>query len=156
MLQGLGGRDFNLADDFAANGRRIFLVAHLRQAQYNGKIFLQFDMSLVFTWEAAVVVSLLLMYRTTRGAFEQLEPNIIAAARTLGVSERKIFWRIVLPNTRFGILAGTVLACTSPFLTVLPSIDAANLFNVKKRSHKKPIPAIMGGEIWKESRRQIF
>ena len=52
------------------------------------------------------------MYRTTLGAFEQLDPNIISAARTLGASERKIFWRIVLPNTRAGILAGTVLAFT--------------------------------------------
>ena len=81
-----------------------------------GKFLLQFDVSLVFTWQAAViaavVVSLPLMYRTTRGAFEQLDRNIIDAARTLGVSETKIFLRIMLPNARFGILAGTVLAFT--------------------------------------------
>lgn len=81
-----------------------------------GKFLLQFDVSLVFTWQAAVisavVVSLPLMYRTTRGAFEQLDPNIIHAARTLGISERKIFWRIILPNCRYGILAGTVLSFT--------------------------------------------
>lgn len=78
-----------------------------------GKFLLQFDVSLVFTWQAAVisavVVSLPLMYRTTRGAFEQLDRNILDAARTLGASESKIFWRIMLPNARFGILAGTVL-----------------------------------------------
>lgn len=71
-----------------------------------------FYVSLVFTWQAAViaavVVSLPLMYRTTRGAFEQLDRNIIDAARTLGVSETKIFWRIMLPNARFGILAGNL------------------------------------------------
>ena len=33
-----------------------------------------------------------LMYRTTLGAFEQLDRNIINAARTLGVSEWKIFF----------------------------------------------------------------
>ena len=79
-----------------------------------GKFLLQFDVSLVFTWQAAiisaVIVSLPLMYRTTRGAFEQLNPDIINAARTLGVSESKIFWRIMLPNARSGILAGTILA----------------------------------------------
>lgn len=81
-----------------------------------GKFLLQFDVSLVFTWQAAVIsavtVSLPLMYRTTIGAFEQLDSNIIDAARTLGASESKIFWRIMLPNARFGILAGTVLAFT--------------------------------------------
>ena len=81
-----------------------------------GKFFQLFDINFVFTWKAAliaaVVVSLPLMYRTTRGAFEQLDPNIIYAARTLGVSERKIFWRILLPNARGGILAGVVLSFT--------------------------------------------
>lgn len=81
-----------------------------------GKFLLQFDVSLVFTWQAAVisavVVSLPLMYRTTRGAFEQLDRNVIDAARTLGVSESKIFLRIMLPNARFGILAGTILSFT--------------------------------------------
>lgn len=52
------------------------------------------------------------MYRTTRGAFEQLDKNIVYVAQTLGVSNRKIFWKIILPNARFGILAGTVLAFT--------------------------------------------
>ena len=77
---------------------------------------MEFDINLVFSWQAAVisavVVSLPLMYRTTRGAFESLDKNLIYAAQTLGVSNRKIFWKIILPNARFGILAGTVLAFT--------------------------------------------
>ncbi|MBQ6975411.1 MAG: molybdate ABC transporter permease subunit [Selenomonadaceae bacterium] len=81
-----------------------------------GKFLLQFDIILVFTWQAAViaavVVSLPLMYRTTLGAFEQLDKNIIDAARTLGASEWKIFWRIILPNARQGILAGLILSFT--------------------------------------------
>ncbi len=59
---------------------------------------------------SVLIVSLPLMYRTTRGAFEQLDKNIIDAARTLGVSEWKIFWRVILPNARYGILAGTILS----------------------------------------------
>lgn len=93
-----------------------FLILFFGKRSFIGKFLLQFDVSLVFSWQAAVisavVVSLPLMYRTTRGAFEQLDRNIINAAQTLGVSEWKIFWKIILPNTRFGILAGTVLAFT--------------------------------------------
>ena len=93
-----------------------FLLLLLGKRSAIGKFLLQFDISLVFTWQAAVisavVVSLPLMYRTTRGAFEQLDRNIIDAARTLGVNETKIFWQIMLPNSRYGILAGTVLAFT--------------------------------------------
>ena len=93
-----------------------FLILMFGKRSLIGKFLMQFDVSLVFTWKAAVisavVVSLPLMYRTTRGAFEQLDKNIIHAAQTLGVSNRKIFWKIILPNTRYGILAGTVLSFT--------------------------------------------
>lgn len=93
-----------------------FLILFLGKKSLIGQILLQFDISLVFSWQAAVisavVVSLPLMYRTTRGAFEQIDKNIIYAAQTLGASEWKIFWKVILPNARFGILAGTVLTFT--------------------------------------------
>ncbi len=93
-----------------------FLLLIFGKRSAFGKFFLQFDITFVFTWKAAVIaaaiVSLPLMYRTTRGAFEQLDRNIIYAARTLGVSEWKIFWRILLPNAGRGILAGLILSFT--------------------------------------------
>ena len=93
-----------------------FLLLAFGKRSAIGRFLLQFDITLVFTWKAAViaavVVSLPLMYRTARGAFEQLDRNIIYAARTLGVSEWRIFWHILIPNARHGILAGLVLAFT--------------------------------------------
>lgn len=93
-----------------------FLLLLLGKRSLIGRFLLQFDITLVFTWKAAViaaiVVSLPLMYRTARGAFEQIDPNIIHAARTLGVSDWRIFWYILLPNARAGILAGLVLSFT--------------------------------------------
>ena len=93
-----------------------FLLLAFGKRSAIGRFLLQFDVTLVFTWKAAViaavVVSLPLMYRTARGAFEQLDRNIIYAARTLGVSEWRIFWHILLPNARHGILAGLVLSFT--------------------------------------------
>lgn len=93
-----------------------FLLLFLGKRSSVGRFLLQWDISLVFTWQAAVIaavaVSLPLMYRTARGAFEQLDPNIIHAARTLGVSEWRIFWHVLVPNARSGILAGLVLSFT--------------------------------------------
>ena len=93
-----------------------FLLLLFGKRSILGKFLLQLDIRFVFTWKAAVaaavVVSLPLMYRTARGAFEQLDRNIIYAARTLGVSEARIFWHILLPNARQGILAGLVLSFT--------------------------------------------
>ena len=58
------------------------------------------------------IVAFPLMYRTSRGAFEQIDNNIINAARTLGKSENWIFWKIILPNSWQSILSGTILAFT--------------------------------------------
>jgi len=79
-----------------------------------GKFLQTFDVSVVFTWYGAVitaiVVSFPLMYRTALGAFEQVDSNLLAVARTLGASEWTVFRRILLPLALPGVLAGTVLA----------------------------------------------
>ena len=50
------------------------------------------------------------MYRSARGAFEQVEPTILEAARTLGMSEWNIFWKIQLPLSLPGLISGGILA----------------------------------------------
>ena len=91
-----------------------FLLLFLGKRSAIGSALLSIDLPLVFTWRAAVVaaviVSLPLMYRTARGAFEAIDRNMIHAAQTLSVSNWRIFWRIILPNARHGILAGLVLS----------------------------------------------
>ncbi len=68
----------------------------------------------VMTWYggilAAAVVSFPLMYRTVRGAFESFDETLGEAGRTLGMSNTKIFWKIMIPYSRSGILAGFVLS----------------------------------------------
>ncbi len=80
-----------------------------------GKFLLDFfSVKIVFSWTAtviaAVVVSFPLMYRSARGALEQVDKNLIMAGRTLGMSERKIFWKISMPLALPGIASGGVLA----------------------------------------------
>jgi molybdate transport system permease protein len=73
-----------------------------------------FETKLVMTWYSAVFASVLiafpLMYRTARGAFESFDMTLKYAGQTLGHSNTYIFWRIMLPVCRQGVLAGTVLA----------------------------------------------
>ena len=80
------------------------------------KAWLDGLLTIVFSWQAtvlaAVVISFPLMYRSARGAIEQVDANLIYAGRTLGMSERTIFWKIILPQARPGILSGGVLAFT--------------------------------------------
>jgi molybdate transport system permease protein len=71
-------------------------------------------LTLMFTWQGAVVaaavVSLPLTFRAARAAFEGVDRNLEQAARTLGASEWRVFWRISLPLAWRGILAGVLLA----------------------------------------------
>ena len=73
-----------------------------------------FGVKLTMNWWSAVfattVVIFPLMYRTARGAFESFDETLAWSARSVGLSDSFIFWRIRLPNCRQGILAGTVLA----------------------------------------------
>ena len=79
-----------------------------------GQALLQLGIRVVFSWSgaviAAIVVSFPLMYRTTKAAFEQMDQNLIDAGRTMGLSERYIFWQIRVPVSLPGIGAGMVLA----------------------------------------------
>ena len=76
-------------------------------------LYEQFDIKVVQTWLgciiAATVIAFPLMYRTARAAFEQIDVNLIYAARTLGMSETKIFWKVVLPSAGPGVASGTIL-----------------------------------------------
>jgi len=73
-----------------------------------------FGVKIAFSWWAtvlaAVTISFPLMYRSARGAFEQVDMNIIYAARTLGMSEGTIFRKVLMPNAMPGILSGAILS----------------------------------------------
>lgn len=79
-----------------------------------GQWFIDIGFPLIFSWQAtviaAVVVAFPLMYRSARGAFENLDPNMLDAARTLGWSNAKIFFKLMLPLSWSSIAAGTVLS----------------------------------------------
>ena len=77
-----------------------------------------FDIKIVQTWKgcviAASVIAFPLMYRNARAAFEQVDVNLIVAGKTLGMSDRRIFWTVVMPTAGPGIASGTVQSLPLP------------------------------------------
>lgn len=117
-----------------------------------GKLLFSVGIKLIFSWPAtviaAMVVSFPLMYKTTAGAFEQIDENVLNAARTLGISEWKIFWTVTLPLAWPGIAAGTVLS----FARALGEFGATLMMagNIPGKTQTIPVAiffAVEGGEM---------
>jgi len=73
-----------------------------------------FGVPLVFTWQAAVVASTFhaipLLVKSARAAFESVDRSYEKAARNLGASDWRVFWRVTLPLSRRAVTAASVLA----------------------------------------------
>lgn len=79
-----------------------------------GQLLDTIGIRLIFTWQGAAVASMVIsfpvMYRGARGALEQVDEDLIFAARTLGMREFTILRRILLPAAWPGIAAAAVLS----------------------------------------------
>lgn len=92
-----------------------FLLYFFGNNRFLGQLIYQMTgIKIAFSWLATVlaaaVISLPLMYRSARGALSQVDKGMLEAARSLGMAEWRIFWRIHLPNALPGIIAGSLLA----------------------------------------------
>ncbi|MGL5693666.1 MAG: molybdate ABC transporter permease subunit [Peptostreptococcaceae bacterium] len=117
-----------------------------------GEFFLKYDKTLVFSWTATIIASTTvafpMMYRTTRASFEQIDTNMINAARTLGLSEWKIFYKIAIPLAFPGIIAGVVLS----FARALGEFGATLMVagNIPGKTQTMPLAiffAVEGGDM---------
>ena len=104
--------------------------------------------TLVFSWQGAViaasVVSFPIMYQTARSAFEQVDPELIAAARTLGAGRLRVFTRIILPLAAPGLLAGGFLS----FARALGEFGATMMVagNIPGRTQTLPMAVYFSSE----------
>lgn len=110
-----------------------------------GNFLYKIGIEIVFTWSAtvlaAVVVSFPLMYRSAKAAFEQVDINLIYAGRTLGMSEGKIFWKIIIPIALPGVASGGILA----FARALGEFGATLMIagNIPKITQTMPVAIYM-------------
>ena len=89
------------------------LLLFSRRRPFCEFLFDEFGFKVVQTWLgciiAATVIAFPLMYRNARAAMEQIDTNLVYAGRTLGMSDTKIFWKIIIPTSGPGIASGTIL-----------------------------------------------
>lgn len=89
------------------------LLIFSKRRPFGTFLYETFDIKVVQSWLgciiAATVIAFPLMYRNARAAFEQLDVNLIYAGRTLGMSDIRIFWKVVIPSAGPGIASGTIL-----------------------------------------------
>jgi molybdate transport system permease protein len=81
-----------------------------------GDFLMGWGINILFTpWGAIVAqtfVACPIVMRSSRAAFERVDPRYEWAAATLGMRPAEIFFRITLPLARQGVLAGTILGWT--------------------------------------------
>ncbi len=91
----------------------ILLLIFSTRRPVGGFLLEKFDIKIIQSWAGCVVAATMiafpLMYRNARAAFEQIDVNLVYAARTLGMSESAIFWKVVIPSAGPGVAAGTIL-----------------------------------------------
>jgi molybdate transport system permease protein len=92
----------------------LLLLEALRRSGPLGRLLDRAGVEIVFTWKAVVlataVMSFPLLVRPVRSAFEEIDPRLLAMARSLGSTPFEAFRRVALPLSWRGILAGTLLA----------------------------------------------
>jgi molybdate transport system permease protein len=91
-----------------------YLLVLLGRRGWLGQALAKWNIELVFTWQGAViaaaVVAFPLVLKSSRVAFQEVDPQLEDAARVLGISETALFFRVILPLASRGIFAGILLA----------------------------------------------
>ncbi len=123
-----------------------------------GRTFEVTGIQIIFTRSAAViaavVVSFPLMYRSAKAAFEQVDPNLIYAARTVKLSELQIFWKVLLPIALPGVVSGAILA----FARALGEFGATLMVagNIPGKTQTMPIAIYMAIQSGDEERSAVW
>nr|WP_255653677.1 MULTISPECIES: molybdate ABC transporter permease subunit [unclassified Myxococcus] len=79
-----------------------------------GRVLDAMGVEVVFTPGAVVLASAVmafpLLVRSARSGFEEVDPRLVAVARTLGDSRARAFFRVTLPLAWRGVVVGALLA----------------------------------------------
>ncbi len=134
------------------------LLQLLGKNGFLGRPLTDIGIQIIFTRSAAViaavVISFPLMYRSAKAAFEQVDQNLIYAARTVKMSELQIFWRVILPIALPGVASGTILA----FARALGEFGATLMIagNIPGKTQTMPLAIYMAIQSGEEGRAAVW
>jgi molybdate transport system permease protein len=118
----------------------IGLFAAFGRAGLLGSTLDAFGLQIPFTQTAVVLaitfVASPLFVRTAIAAFEAVDPNLVAASRTLGAGPTRTFFRVALPLAGGGLAAGAALA----FARALGEFGATIMFAGSLRAVTQTLP----------------
>lgn len=135
----------------------LLLLAFGRNS-FLGQLLMRWGIAIIFSWSAAAIASTVvafpLMYKTVRSAFEQVDRDLINCARTLGASENRIFWQVLLPLAWPGVIAGTILS----FARALGEFGATLMFagSIPGKTQTIPIAIFFAAEAGKMNEALIW
>ena len=117
-----------------------FLLLFFSKQYPFGQFLDNVGIQIIFSWWGGVFASFIvafpLMYRSVQSAMEQMDENLCLVARTLGMKEITIFWKIVIPNCIPGIVSGILLAFTRAFGEFGATIMVAGIFQGKHKLYR--------------------
>lgn len=92
----------------------ILLKLFGRRGGIGGFLHDKLNLDIIFTWRAVLlalsVMSMPLLVRAARVAFEEVNPRLEQIARTLGAGDWRVFFTITVPLAARGIIGGMLLA----------------------------------------------
>jgi molybdate transport system permease protein len=92
----------------------ILLKLFGRRGALGGFLHDQLHLDVIFTWRAVLlalsVMSMPLLVRAARVAFEEVNPRLEQIARTLGAGGLRVFFTVTLPLAARGVIGGMLLA----------------------------------------------
>jgi molybdate transport system permease protein len=91
-----------------------YLLSIMRNESYLGSLFIQLtDSQLIFSFTglviASVVYSLPFVVQPMVATFNAIGINTIKTAQSIGASKSTIFWKIILPLSKKGIISAAIL-----------------------------------------------
>lgn len=92
----------------------LLLLAFGRFGLVGYPLYQMFDLQILFTTPAIIIaqtfVILPFIVRSTKSAFEAINPNLEKAAYSFGCTPKQLFWLVQLPLAKGGIISGITMA----------------------------------------------